>query len=58
VSIEQLVGAALLTGVLLGGFAGFWLRDLAQTKEVEMTYRDLHRHVHHRLGLKPPKKET
>ena len=38
--------------------AGYWLAQLEQTREMLMSYRDLHGHVHARLGLKPPKKET
>jgi hypothetical protein len=57
VSVDQ-VAAALLIGALLGAFAGYWLSKLEITKEAEMSYRDLHGHVHARLGLKPPKKET
>lgn len=53
-SVEQVV-ASLLIGALCGAMAGYWIGWRGFTKEATMSYRSLHRHVHARLGLKPPK---
>jgi hypothetical protein len=53
VSTDQVLALVVIVA-LVAAFSGYWLAQIETKKETEMSYRKLHRHVHHRLGLKPP----